>query len=304
MSCFAFDLCAAEVDSFTDRDARLKDSKVNLNRLVNTYFTDAARRANVSKSCDMKTIRREILGKHNRWTWSRLENELYQNVFFDQRLTSIDNSIYGDWEIFALRLAGLAPLMRIGDIYIGTDKLSHFFHVGLDLFERVHVRGWKLQDVLDWNRDSEESYFGLWITGIFSYADLAANYDGITFWERVANTNLPLGVKPYFECHEGKWSRIGRFDIDDYVNPAWDEANNCNLFRNTEMTTKVIERISAIEKVRGEPLQCPISKTLCSAMIKRYAQVASQVISPVCFAPERTASAGVASRLQSVIRNK
>ena len=72
-------------------------------------------------------------------------------------------------------------------------------------------------------------------SGIFSYADLVANLNGLRFWNSIlARKPDPIQktvtVRPYIGCTNGKWKRLREFHWTDYVDPAWDEAVNCNIF--------------------------------------------------------------------------
>ena len=94
------------------------------------------------------------------------------------------------------------------DIVVGTDKVGHFFAQGLDLYEKKRegiTTLLKRHPTANWddirntnNKENiaalnqswwwEDGIYGLGngrpipATNVFSYADLAANYDGLTFW--------------------------------------------------------------------------------------------------------------------------
>lgn len=78
----------------------------------------------------------------------------------------------------------LASVIRCGGINMGTDKLGHFFQLGYSL--RDDLRGLKgaaaRTRARTWNRASEMGTFGLDITQVFSWADIAANMAGARFY--------------------------------------------------------------------------------------------------------------------------
>ena len=71
----------------------------------------------------------------------------------------------------------------------GTDKIAHIFQQGYDYY-KIYKRGLKkglseekaIQKAVKWGRKTEATYFGTWVSGVYSNADLSANYAGLKFY--------------------------------------------------------------------------------------------------------------------------
>ena len=99
--------------------------------------------------------------------------------------------------------------IKLYDIEIGMDKLGHLFNEGFQYFE--HFNQAKDQGESDkvalaksvaWGLETEDSYYGRWVSGIYSNADLASNYAGLHFYfnlfapmELNGKTYAPILVK-------------------------------------------------------------------------------------------------------------
>lgn len=124
------------------------------------------------------------------------------------------------------------PTIRIRDIHISPDKLGHFFHEGFQYFraynsilgdgrppEEAHKKA-------IWHGIYEESWIqGDFISGIFSYADLEANEQGLRFYRSLCDAESPLLVK-----EAGGWRLLRELDFREYVNPCWDESYYTSAF--------------------------------------------------------------------------
>lgn len=277
---------ASEIDSFTDRDLLLEDSTPAVNRIINGYFEKAVDIANRARTCDNRVINKALNDQIRGLLWSPIEDAITTSAIIDKRQSPVSESVYQDFSLLespTLKIANLGVLIRLGRHYVGSDKLNHFLQLGYDLFDRLHLRHKSLQQVMEWSSFTEATYYGLLTTGIYSYGDLAANYDGLFFWERVTNTNLPKGLAPYLECSNDVWQIVSPFDISDYVTAAWDEGVNCNGYKTNAMEKKVRARIAKLEDQTGRTLQCPIAPEQCSALVAHYGDAARYVISPQCF---------------------
>lgn len=278
---FSMTATSTEVDNFNDRDPTLRDVRLSLNQLVSAYMMKAVETANQKKSCEFKTIENSLIdefgGLLGRLFWSKIENDIERSPYIDKRRSNVNQSIYADvnlFESFILQVANLGFTLRIGQFFIGSDKLGHFFYLGHDYFERVYKKGGSLDAALSYGEETERTYFGLESTGVYSHGDLASNFDGLRYWERIANINLPKGVSPYFTCTNNTWKQITPFDWIEYVTDAWDEAINCNRFKNTGMRDKVEAR---------SKLKCPIARESCRTIIRHYGSIAPRLISEKCY---------------------
>ena len=74
------------------------------------------------------------------------------------------------------------------------------------------------------------------------------------------------------------WEVQSDFEIADYVNPAWDEGINCNLYASAEIEEKVMTRMREL----APDFACPSSGNACRWATVRYEPFAQQVIHPAC----------------------
>jgi hypothetical protein len=283
---FALQIHSTEVDSFTDRDPFMKDATAELNDLMDGYFAQAVEQANGKRSCDSKVIEKSLLDQIGGSLWAQIEIDIENSPTIDKRTTLVENSVYADAsfiDAFALYLAKLGFLMRFGDYYIGSDKFGHFIHLGHDYYDLVYNKGKPLSKALAWGEMTETTYYGLATTGIYSYGDLSANFDGVSFWQRVTNTKLPQNVEPYFTCQNNTWKVTGPFDWNDYIKAAWDEGLNCSGYITPEMEEGINKRIRSLEKKRFTKLTCPVEPKFCSEMVNFYGVLAPRIITPKCF---------------------
>lgn len=247
---------AYEVDNFTGRDQLTRDSTASVDRKVNEILDKAAREANRDSPahCNRVILRREIL----RWVrpdpvsflelWATFSDDVQQ-----VRIGS-DQSIYSGaslTEAPAIWLAGIGRSLRVNGHVIGTDKIGHFFMQGFDYFSQTE-NGATLESIL---RDGhgEDGIWGLPMTGVKSYADMSANFQGYRFWKQ-----LYSGKNPYFRCAEGKgWVRQREFAWSEYVNDSWDEAINCS-----EMKPSLEQKVR-LNLSRAGLQACPVDLRRC-----------------------------------------
>lgn len=173
----------------------------------------------------------------------------------------IASSIYSRWWPSLLNFKGLNGSIKVAGEYIGTDKLGHFFDQGYGYFKGLtNSPPRSLKKVLYQGVVDECDVNGPKYSGIFSNADLAANYSGLQFWKRVTG-----GDNPYFICDERGWHQNSIFHWKEYVNPAWDEGINCSIFEDY-MKGVVEKNIADLEKKHegdGKNFRCPVDKEKC-----------------------------------------
>ncbi len=124
----------------------------------------------------------------------------------------------------------MAQTIRVGDVYFGIDKIGHMLGFGrryLQIYERHRNAGLDdaaaLEKVIAWGIHHEAGLVGKLVDGIFSHADLEANYQGF----RMARA-FCAGETPLFHNVEGVWVYRGGLDIRDYITPDFDESYNLN----------------------------------------------------------------------------
>lgn len=83
----------------------------------------------------------------------------------------------------------LSSTIKLYGIEVGIDKLGHLFNEGYQYylhFEAAKNQGdaypLALEKTIAWGVETEDTYFGSWVSGIYSNADLASNYAGLHFY--------------------------------------------------------------------------------------------------------------------------
>lgn len=213
----------------------------------------------------------------------------------------LNDSVYRDIDYiegFSLNLKELSDVVNINGHLVGLDKIGHFFAEGWQYFDLISYDEKTIEEAIEWGRQKETGMFGYTTTGIFSYADLVANLNGWRFWNKVLlKTDDPLqGIienffaRPYVSCsvqiidsfrHRKlirAWETSSRFDLQKYLDGAWDEGNNCNSYADPTIEEKVTARIE-----QADPdFVCPLNAADCRDARDKYGDYAKYVLHPFC----------------------
>lgn len=290
----------AEIDSLTGRTQRLADSSKALERRLNDALEAGAARANeVSTGCDEEALYRELrhaLAKP--FIGHAIAESLNEDETLDRRRIRRADSIYRDLGLLdniSVHWKDLSAVVRVGDVLIGVDKIGHFVVQGWSYFETAYLEGEGVAAAMDWGEGTEETYFGLYTTGVYSYADLVADFEGMRFWLRVLGRSEDpldggwLANRPYIRCGrrfwiagERRWVRSRKLRLDRYVTPAWDEAVNCCRYRNEKIEALVKSRIAELSESAHVDYTCPVDPEGCARARKRYREWAPRLLHPAC----------------------
>jgi len=130
-----------------------------------------------------------------------------------------------------VRMLQPSPTLEVDGIRLGSDKLAHFFSEGW-----WYYKHWKKRHVGDPPEQLQRSLFEYgvrleqWIqgtatSGVFSPADLEANYQGFIFYRQLCH-----GAEPLLHRDGNRWRFSDTFDFRQYIYPEWDESWNPNVF--------------------------------------------------------------------------
>jgi hypothetical protein len=142
------------------------------------------------------------------------------------------HSIYADAPLWATRVNfvfGVGRTLEIGGVLVGSDKLGHFFSQGLKYYQSF-AEGKPEAAVLRRGEVGERWLFGQLTTGVYSNADLVANYEGYLFYRSLSEDGVVPGKPAIVAWREGKPVVQRAFDWRDHVNDYWDEALNPSHF--------------------------------------------------------------------------
>jgi len=286
---FSTSTMAAEVDHYTDKGQPLEDMAIVINEMANEYLVKGLKKENESGSCNNSKKSEKALYKTLRkYFANHSKGELVIEILHDdevvKRKSSLIRSVYRDWSVFNGLILGypgaknsplaLSPLMRVGEYEIGVDKLEHMFGMGFRYFNQFYLKKKKLRKVLKKGIVKEKTILGGMplATGVFSYADLSANFNGMRFWNHmllkrddVLGKEYNLG--PYVKCENNKWVANEEKSIDfrDYIDISMDETVNCSKFATKSGLRKFKKELKKL----GD-YSCPVDSSIMQEMMAKY----------------------------------
>jgi hypothetical protein len=141
-------------------------------------------------------------------------------------------SIFADQPLYATRVAklfGTGPTIRVNEQLIGSDKIGHFISQGRKYYKRYLKYGTE-EEAARQSAYTERAIFGQLSNGIYSNADLVANYEGHRFFRSLFEDGIIPGKQAILRWENDGWVMQREFDWGDHVNEYWDEALNVNHF--------------------------------------------------------------------------
>lgn len=315
---------AAEIDSVTPRNIQLENSTRVINGIFNQRIEQGIEKANRITEYDtddeffddvdeveyceedaLYTELRKAIYQSFTASWGLkgydLDRQLRRLLARQSYSLLLNDSIYRDIDYiegFSLNLKDLSDVVNIDGHLVGLDKLGHFFAEGWRYFELTQFDEEPFEQALAWGRKQEAGKFGYSTTGIFSYGDLAANFNGWRFWNRVLlqqddplkGTIANFFTRSYVACRIQiidsirsrkiirAWEQNAKFDLSDFIDGAWDEGNNCNSYADPVIESKVMQRIE-----RADPgFSCPRKPGHCIDAREKYGGYAKYVLHPFC----------------------
>lgn len=139
-----------------------------------------------------------------------------------------------------LLVVALSPTININGHNIGLDKVGHFVQQGHEYYEIYNDKVSKpdakridaLEAAIKHGIDQENGIYGSFTIGVYSNADMAANYAGLHFYINLTQ-QVSLGGKvypPILELHKNRWRFVGNQYPKDmftrFVTPNFNEAFN------------------------------------------------------------------------------
>ena len=279
-------LYSTEVDSFTTRASVTVDSTKPLNKEMNRRLQKSIRDANKMGKCSEGwlyfylgiQLRAGIL---QGFLISPLESFANNNKEIHTQSHPKKNSIYkevGLLQSIPITVYPLGKLILVNGHHISGDKFSHFLNVGWSYHKQIEFDGKTIEYALRWGQQTERGIWGLATSGVYSNADLVANYDGLRFWSTLFGGKDPDGmfIEPTFSCVEDEWQQVRDFKWEEWVTAGWDEAINCNTY--TKRLQRCIDTFIHSE-ANSVPLQCPINSQQCNELHTLYPNFGSYMIS-------------------------
>lgn len=251
---FSFHLFSLEIDQFTDRE-KYQEQIVDFTDVLNVYTNDLIKEAVEQFNEKFDGVRltqreihrlvafeiyKKISGSNNTeygfiiptrisllyatvsksglgplQTW--IESDENSDYWF-----SVEDNIYSD--IYP-DLFNKSFIIKVGGELIGPDKIDHFFDQGYSYWVKSDF-GKNDMNAKSFGVDSEYGWYGLLSGGVFSFADLRANWGGYQFYKY-----LFLGEKSHLlVSNEGYVSIRRNFDWAEHVDWQFDELKNPSIY--------------------------------------------------------------------------
>ena len=222
---------AYETDQFSNRLDPIKDAMPLLDEKVNQSIETIASEWQGPRD-DWKFITAiyHDLGGHH-WV-DKIERWAMKSPEVEHLKTSRRESIYQGHPFWATRVAGMfgvGPTIMVNGQLIGSDKMGHFFSQGRKFYNRYRKSELESQ-AAEHSAYTERALFGQMTTGVYSNADLVANYEGFRFYRSLFENDIVPGKKAILAWQDNEWVIQRSFTWADYVNEYWDEALNVNHY--------------------------------------------------------------------------
>lgn len=279
-------LQAAEVDQFTRKGEKMIDASEIVNRRANEVVKSTLKELQGCNEAELYKALRKQFGNHIKGKFTKFVIEDSSVPRLD---IPIDESIYKDWTSFTGFILGnplyrksgiaLSDLVQIGEVKIGTDKFEHLFGRGYKYFSDYYLKNKTIEKTLKFGVNQEKFILGgLFIeTGVFSYADLSANFNGMRFWNHfllkqddILGANFNLG--PYVVCENNQWKQNALIDFKNYFDLSMDESVNCSKF-SVKKSVQIVN--NELKKLN---LSCPADATIFSEFDQKYGAFAKYII--------------------------
>ena len=218
---------AYESDQYMNRTQAVEDSLPVMDEQVNQAISNvlSAEKPPTSRKQIAKAIWSELGGIY--WA-DKIERWAAKSSLVDKYDQTRHKSIYRSMPIWATRVNfvfGVGRSFRLNDVMIGSDKFGHFFSQGYKYYRR-ELRGESESRLLAKGAFAERWIFGQFTTGVYSNADLVANYEGWKFYQSLFENDVRNDRPSILKLVSGRYVQQRPFTWADHVNEYWDEALN------------------------------------------------------------------------------
>lgn len=222
---------AYETDQLTNRATPIADATAVLNREVNDALEEIVVEWNKGHEewAFVDAVYHKIGGLH--WV-DRLERFAMKSPEVEKMPTGRYDSMFSDPPFWATRvtsLFGTGKTIRVNEQLIGSDKIGHFISQGRKYYRR-YLRFESEEKAAEHSAYTERAIFGQMSNGVYSNADLVANYEGHRFYRSLFEDDIIVGKPAILRWDDGHWVLQREFDWADHVNEYWDEALNVNHY--------------------------------------------------------------------------
>ncbi len=222
---------ALETDNYLSWGVTLPDASEDINKLIQTQIEEVISSAKEDVNC--RTITFRIANRFKTTPRRKLFEDWSTHSLSEKMFPTspyyLKQSIYQNTRRVYLSKSGLSPNMQANGIYFGVDKLSHFGSTGrryLKVYLKEIRKGRTPEEAekkaIRMGLSNEAGILGLWPSGVFSYGDMEANFQGFRFYKKLCLDESDT----YLEKVDGRWKLAKSADIRNYISPYWDESFN------------------------------------------------------------------------------
>lgn len=280
---------AKEVDTFSLANESMTDVATLLDKEINMHLKAAIEVSNrESTVCSKNALYASIRKEFSNHVFDRFTKKLFRSKTFPKTTIKVADSIYSDVGLTApvlwiqVKLGSGLVAIQYNGIRIGLDKLEHFFGSGYLYFEKRYIEHAPLSEALSFGAKREIGILGGYTTGVISFADLSANFNGMRFWNHLLNENPDVignqASQPYIACNNNRWKLIHPVTLGDYVDRTWDEAFNCNRYSSIGLARSVQSNIEQLSHRFNKALSCENHEAQLASFESRYRSVAPWIL--------------------------
>jgi hypothetical protein len=148
--------------------------------------------------------------------------------------------------IFPGNYLTISSTVKVYESQFGTDKIAHFFQQGYayyKIYNRAVARGGlapdqALRKAIEWGQMTERTFYGTLVSGVYSNADLCANFVGMKFYQNLTG-QIKIGdeTKPaLLVLKDGAWTfnesvaQTPQFLVKPFLSDHLNEALNPSIF--------------------------------------------------------------------------
>lgn len=287
----------AEVDAFTGRFQPLEDSLEKLNVTANEMMNDALEDANRrERGCNERILYRQLRKRFNNHYKGEFTQFVIESDLLERITTPSRKSVYRDFRWYEAIVQGglsrisdpIAATIKVNNVMMGTDKFEHFMGSGYRYFQTHHVEGNPIEESLRIGWRAENGVLGAITTGVMSYADLSANFNGMRFWNHMLlkyDDVLGENIGPYIKCENNQWvATETKIDWANYIDDSYDEGINCSRYKNERMNEKVLKRLDELTSndPEGRVYKCPMaSSQTINKISERYGALTPFIVNSI-----------------------
>ncbi|MBK9323289.1 MAG: hypothetical protein IPM97_10165 [Bdellovibrionaceae bacterium] len=181
----------------------LEELKIKLHLLQTEAGLVAYLHSKYSASITWNEQRDGVFGAGLEYTQYPENSKNGKTVLYSQSKFKTIYSLAGFHRLISPSYFVFASTMKVYGIQMGVDKFGHFLNQGYEYYERYQsARSDQLshsaavETVVDWGVSTEDGLFGMIVDGVYSNADLAANFAGFIFYANLFN-DLTFEGKKY-----------------------------------------------------------------------------------------------------------